>query len=65
MIQILEFCIEAKTFQEILDFTGLKDRVSFKRTYIEPLIMSGKLSMTEPENPTSRRQQYVAVKRDI
>ncbi len=65
MIQILDFCIEAKTFQEILDFTGLKDRVSFKRTYIEPLIVSGQLRMTDPNNPTSRKQQYIAVKKDI
>ncbi len=45
-----------------MEFVGLKDRVSFKRIYITPLIASGKLAMTEPDNPTSRNQHYVAVR---
>ncbi len=62
MIQILDFCSEAKTLQEILDFTGLKDRVNFKRAYIYPLKSADELRMTNPDNPTSRNQQYVTVK---
>ncbi|MBV4225673.1 putative DNA binding domain-containing protein [Parabacteroides distasonis] len=63
MMQILDFCIEAKTFQEILEFTELKDRVSFKKVYIEPLMASGRLRMTDPDNPRSRKQQYITVKK--
>lgn len=59
MQQILSFCQEAKSFTEILELTGLKDRESFKHTYIDPLIAAGKLRMTEPDNPTSRNQKYI------
>lgn len=60
MQQILSFCQEAKSFTEILELTGLKDRESFKHTYIDPLIAAGKLRMTEPDNPTSRNQKYIS-----
>ncbi len=63
MTQILDFCVEDKTFQEILDFVGLKDRVSFKRIYIDPLIIAGELRMTDKDNPKSRNQRYVTVKK--
>lgn len=29
--------------------------------YIGPMIKEGMLAMTDPENPTSRKQQYVSV----
>ena len=60
MQQIVSFCQEAKSFTEILELTGLKDRESFKHTYIDPLIAAGKLRMTEPDNPTSRNQKYIS-----
>ena len=44
-----------------MDNIGLKDRVSFKRLYINPMIEEGVLAMTEPDNPTSRNQMYVTV----
>ena len=59
--QILEFCEKPKSFCEIMDNIGLKDRVSFKRLYINPMIEEGVLAMTEPDNPTSRNQMYVTV----
>ena len=59
---ILDFCKEPKSFLEIMNMLNLKDRVNFKRVYISPLITEGLLSMTEPDNPTSRNQMYVATK---
>ena len=59
---ILDFCKEPKSFLEIMNMLNLKDRVNFKRVYISPLISEGLLSMTEPDNPTSRNQMYVATK---
>jgi ATP-dependent DNA helicase RecG len=38
----------------------LNDRKSFKKTYIDPLLASGKLRMTVPEKPHSPLQRYVA-----
>ena len=45
-----------------MDLLGLKDRVSFKKVYIDPMIAEGLLVMTEPDNPTSKNQQYVSTK---
>ena len=33
--------------------------------YINPMIGAGTLAMTEPDNPTSRNQMYVAVREDM
>ena len=60
--QIAEFCNRARTLGEIMDLLGLKDRVSFKKVYIDPMIAEGLLVMTEPDNPTSKNQQYVSTK---
>lgn len=61
-VLILDFCKEPKSFLEIMNMLDLKDRVNFKRVYISPLIAEGLLTMTEPDNPTSRNQMYVATK---
>lgn len=63
MREILVFCLEPRSLSEILSFLGLKDRVSLKRVYIGPMIQEGMLAMTDPENPTSRKQQYVSVRK--
>ena len=61
---LLDFCSEARSFAEILDHFGLKDRVSFKNIYIKPLLADGKLIMTDPDTPTSKNQKYLSVKPD-
>ena len=45
-----------------MEHTGLSDRASFKKVYVDPLIASGKLRMTDPDTPTSRNQRYVTAK---
>lgn len=47
---------------EIMDYIGLKDRVSFKRTYLIQMLEEGLLSRTEPDKPTSRNQKYISRK---
>ena len=59
---ILEFCSEPKSFIEIMEYIGLKDRVNFKRLYIQRMLDEGLLKMTDPDNPTSRNQMYVSQK---
>lgn len=59
---ILEFCMEPKSLTEIIEHLGLKDKKSFKETYISKMLEDGSLSMTEPDNPTSRNQKYVCRK---
>ena len=47
---------------EIMDYIGLKDRVSFKRTYLIQMLEEGLLSRIEPDKPTSRNQKYISRK---
>lgn len=42
---------------------GLKARKNVMNVYIIPMIEAGLLEMTEPDNPTSRNQMYVATKK--
>ena len=60
--QILEFCTEPRTSSDILDMLGLKDKENLMEVYINPMIAGNLLSMTEPDNPTSRNQMYVTIK---
>ena len=60
--QILEFCSKPKSSSDILKMLGLKDKENLMEVYITPMITEGLLSMTEPDNPTSRNQMYVATK---
>lgn len=57
--KIIEFCKEPRSLAEIMLYLGYKDRVKFKKKYINPL-MSNALSMTIPNKPNSRNQKYIA-----
>ena len=61
MKQILEFCKESRTASEILENLGLSDRKNLMETYLNPMLETGMLTMTEPETPTSRNQKYKAI----
>lgn len=39
---------------------GLTAKKNLMEVYITPMITEGLLSMTEPDNPTSKNQMYVA-----
>lgn len=57
---ILKFCQTPKSRQEISDFLGIATVSYTARTYIKPLLESGRLKMTLPDNPRSSRQKFVA-----
>ena len=61
----MEFCVEPQSLSDILQHLGLKDRENLMEVYINPMIGAGALAMTEPDNPTSRNQMYVAVREDM
>ncbi|MFK2174074.1 RNA-binding domain-containing protein [Bacteroides fragilis] len=60
--QLLEFCTEPKSLFDIMQHLGLKARKNVMNVYITPMIDAGVMTMTEPNNPTSRNQMYVTVK---
>ena len=57
---LLAYCSVPRTREEMMDFLQRNDRKSFKKTYIDPLLVSGRLRMTIPEKPRSPLQKYVS-----
>ncbi len=51
---LLAFCHEPKTRQEIAAFLGVKTVFYAMQHYVQPLLASEKLAMTIPEKPKSR-----------
>ena len=56
----IEFCKEPRSLAEIMRYLGYKDRVKFKKKYINPLLGNA-LAMTIPDKPNSRNQKYVTI----
>ncbi|MDR3292861.1 MAG: putative DNA binding domain-containing protein [Clostridiales bacterium] len=58
--RLIEFCEMPKTRTEIAGFIGKTQYYTLK-TYVEPLVESGKLRLLIPNVPKSRNQKYVKV----
>lgn len=56
--KLIGFCVEARSFAEILSFMDAADRTKFRRKYIYPLLNAGILRQTIPDKPNSRNQKY-------
>ena len=63
--QIIEFCREARSRAEIMDFIGIKSREHFRVRYLNPLLEAGKLQLTEPLRPRSKTQRYISKKQGM
>ena len=59
--EILAAAQTPRTLAELMAVTKLRHRTNFSRNYLQPLIESGRLRMTAPDQPKSRQQRYVAV----
>jgi ATP-dependent DNA helicase RecG len=57
--QLLVFCSEPKTRDEMQQFMGIAHREHFRKAILRPLLASGALLMTIPDKPNSRNQKYV------
>lgn len=60
MNQLVQFCITARSRDEMQSHIGIKNRDYFRTAYLKPLLDSGKLRMTIPDKPKSRNRRYVA-----
>lgn len=56
---ILKFCEVEKSKREICEHLNFTNLTYFTRTYLKPLLDDGRLSMTIPEKPNSRKQKYI------
>ena len=57
--RILSFCSIPRTKKEICEHLGYNNLTYFTRSYLMPLIESGKIKMTIPDKPKSRNQKYI------
>lgn len=58
--KLVAFCAVPRSRQEMMNYIGLKDKKNFVKNYLKPLIEQGVLVMTNPNNPRSHDQKYVA-----
>ncbi len=58
VIQILEFCYQPKSIQEVMDVLNWSSRTKFRNKFINPLLETSLISMTIKEKPSSSKQQY-------
>ena len=59
--KIIEYCKTPKSRAEIQSYLGYKHRSYFTKNILNPLIESGQLLPTIPDNPKNQYQKYVAV----
>ena len=55
---LVDYCLEPRSKQEMMNFLGLANVHHFRKTYLVPLLDAGKIVMTIPDKPTSRNQKY-------
>jgi ATP-dependent DNA helicase RecG len=58
--KIIRFCKKAKSKKEILTMLGLSLNQKNHKKYLEPLIKSKKLKLTDPDNPNNPKQKYIS-----
>ena len=61
LAELIEFCGIPRSKREIMDYLGLTDRKNFRERYLVPLLNAGKIEMTIPDKPNSRKQKYKKV----
>ena len=58
---LLEYCKTPRTRKEIADYLGIKTIFYVMQRYVQPLLDKGKLAMTIPDHPSSKKQQFYSV----
>jgi len=56
--QILEYCINPQSIQNIMELAQWKNRTKFRNKFINLFLEKELLSMTIPNKPNSPKQQY-------
>ncbi len=55
---LIHFCKEPRTRQEMQEFLKIKDREYFRTKILNPLIKTGEIKLTLPDKPKSPNQKY-------
>ncbi len=56
---LVEFCLTPRSRSEIAAYIGIPSVQYALRRYLEPLVNAGRILMTNPGTPRSRKQKYV------
>lgn len=59
MDALVNYCTNARTRDEMQSYIGINNRAYFRKTFLKPLLESGRIKMTLPDKPSSRNQKYV------
>jgi ATP-dependent DNA helicase RecG len=59
---LIAFCQHPRSRQEIADYLEIKTVFYAMSKYVQPLIDAGKIGMTIPDKPKSRKQKYFTIK---
>ena len=59
---LIAYCSEERTREEMMAYLGLENREHFRKTYLKPLLESGRVKMTIPDKTTSKNQKYKSIK---
>jgi len=59
--RLLAFCMEPKSREELAKEFGFSAPTYFINTYVRPLLAQGRMAMTLPETPKSKKQRYYTV----
>ncbi len=54
---LIQFCSVPRSRKKMQEFMELTDRRNFSEKYIKPLLEAGKIEMTIPDKPNSRKQK--------
>lgn len=60
--RILEYCVVARSREEMMSFLGLSHREHFRSAILQPLLEQGLLAPTLPDKPNSPKQRYITIK---
>ena len=58
---LIEFCGVPRSKRKMMDYLGFTDSKNFRERYLVPLLNAGKIEMTIPDKPNSRKQKYKKV----
>jgi len=58
-LELLQFCVIPQGVQQMMAHLNLKNRKSFTRLYLRPLLIERTLAMMDPGSPNSPKQKYV------
>lgn len=59
--ELMVFCQQARTREEMQTFCGIGSRNYFHNNVLKPLLISGRLRRTIPDKPKSKKQKYIKV----